>query len=162
MQVQLASLRFIINKTLLRPEKADLFARQGADILAYSREEAHQVQVFVPDFLCGKYADHSWFPSDTPEKGQAVGACFQGPANPATALGAIPGVIKEIEEKSGGTITKWAALGLCWGGKVSVFFSKTRTEIAKSAYNWLGRDSQLRFKYTFRRRCFRPSGNGRP
>ena len=122
MQVQLDSLRLISNKTLLCLKKTNVFLLQGADILAYGSEETHQYQVFVPDFLRGKYADHSWFPPDTPEKGQAMGAYFQGPANPATALGAIPSVVQEIEEKSGGTITKWAALGLCWGGKVSRFF----------------------------------------
>ena len=96
-----------------------------------------------------------------------MGAYFQGPANPATALGAIPSVIKEIEEKSGGTITKWAAVGLCWGGKVSALFSTFKDlycsprQIGLLA-GCIGRDSQLWFKYTFRRCCVRPSSNGRP
>jgi len=50
-----------------------------------------------------------------------MGAYFQGPANPRTAIGEIPGVIKELTQKSNGTITQWAALGLCWGGKVWSF-----------------------------------------
>ena len=166
MQVQLDSLRFISKQTLSRPQRANLFPLQGADILAYGSEENHQYQVFVPDFMRGNYADHSWFPPDTPEKGQAMGAFFQGPANPATALGAIPGILKEIEEKSGGTITKWAALGLCWGGKVSAFFSTFKDPYCSprhigSLADCIGCDSQLWSRYTFRRCGFRPPGNGR-
>lgn len=47
-----------------------------------------------------------------------MGDYFQGPANPGKALEAIPGAIKEIEDDHGGTIKKWAVLGLCWGGKL--------------------------------------------
>ena len=47
-----------------------------------------------------------------------MGEYFQGPANPAKALEAIPNTIKEIEDEANGTIKKWAAVGLCWGGKV--------------------------------------------
>lgn len=86
--------------------------------MAYGGENKYQV--FVPDFLKGQYADHTWFPVDTPEKGAAMQAYFQGPANPATALGAIPGILRELESKSNGTIKKWGAVGLCWGGKVSL------------------------------------------
>lgn len=72
----------------------------------------------MPDFLNGEYAEHSWFPANTPEKQKALGAYFQGPGNFGKAHDLIPGIIKEIEGEADGKITKWAALGLCWGGKV--------------------------------------------
>ena len=49
-----------------------------------------------------------------------MGEYFQGPANPAKAVEAIAGTIKDIETESNGAIKKWAVLGLCWGGKVCV------------------------------------------
>ena len=66
----------------------------------------------------GNPADHSWYPPDTKEKGEKLGAFFQGPAAPPKTAARIPGIIKEITEKTGGKITKWASLGMCWGGKV--------------------------------------------
>lgn len=30
----------------------------------------------------------------------------------------VPKIVKGIEEKTGGTIKKWGALGMCWGGKI--------------------------------------------
>lgn len=68
----------------------------------------------------GQYAEHSWFPPDTAEKGAAIGAFFSGPANPDKALEAIPAIVKEVESRNKGNIVKWGALGLCWGGKVSL------------------------------------------
>lgn len=94
------------------------FSIQGADLLAYGGESSHQYQVFVPDFLQGQYASHTWFPADTEEKQQAIGAYFGGHANFGKAKDKIPAVIKNIEQETKGTITKWAAVGLCWGGKV--------------------------------------------
>jgi hypothetical protein len=90
---------------------------QGSDLLAYGNDK-EQYQVFVPDFLLGQYADHTWFPPDTAEKGQAMGAFFQGPANPVTTVQKIPGLVKTISESSSGSIESWAILGKCWGGKV--------------------------------------------
>ena len=59
-----------------------------------------------------------------------MGAYFQGPANPARALGEIPGMIEEATSKSNGIITKWAALGLCWGGKIVTLNSGTSSPFA--------------------------------
>lgn len=92
---------------------------QGADILAHSDKE-HQYQVFVPDFFFGKPADQSWYPPDTKEKGEKLGAFFQGPGAPPKTAEKIPKIVKEITEKTGGDITTWGALGLCWGGKVTL------------------------------------------
>ncbi|KAG9666328.1 alpha/beta-hydrolase, partial [Aureobasidium melanogenum] len=93
---------------------------QGSDMLAYGNHK-EQYQVFVPDFLLGQYADHAWFPPDTAEKGQAMGAFFQGPANPVTTVQKIPGLVKTIGESSSGSIESWAILGKCWGGKIVSF-----------------------------------------
>ncbi|KAF6220729.1 hypothetical protein HO133_003162 [Letharia lupina] len=100
---------------------------QGADLLAYGGESSHQYQVFVPDFLRGQYASHTWFPPDTEEKQKAIGAYFGGHANFGTAKEKIPAVIKEIEQETKGTITKWAAVGLCWGGKVATLAAGSDT-----------------------------------
>lgn len=97
---------------------------QGADILAHS-DESHQYQVFIPDFLEGSYAEHSWLPPDTKEKGEKLGAFFQGPAAPPKTASRIPNVVKLITEKTGGTIQTWGALGMCWGGKVGVVLAET-------------------------------------
>ena len=90
---------------------------QGADILAHS-DSSHQYQVFIPDFFIGKPAEHAWYPPDTKEKGEKLGAFFKGPAAPPKTAEKIPSVVKEITEKTGGTINTWGALGMCWGGKV--------------------------------------------
>lgn len=90
---------------------------QGADILAHS-DESHQYQVFIPDFLLGSYAEHSWLPPDTKEKGEKLAAFFQGPAAPPKTANRIPNVVQLITKEMGGTIQTWGALGMCWGGKV--------------------------------------------
>ena len=100
---------------------------QGADLLAYGGESSHQYQVFVPDFLQGQYANAAWFPPDTEEKQQALGAYFGGHANFGKAKEKIPAVIKDIEQETKGTITKWAVVGLCWGGKVRQILYSTKS-----------------------------------
>lgn len=103
---------------------------QGADILAYGGHSAHQYAVYYPDFLRGQYAHHEWFTASTSENQKAMGEYFQGPANPARALEAIPATIKDIENEGDGTIKKWAVLGLCWGGKVATIAAGTSTTFA--------------------------------
>ena len=76
----------------------------------------------MPDFFFGKKADHAWLPPDTKEKGEKLGNFIQTTANPPTTAAKIPGIIDEITKKSGGTIKKWGALGMCWGGKVLLSF----------------------------------------
>ncbi|THV70396.1 alpha/beta-hydrolase [Aureobasidium pullulans] len=93
---------------------------QGADLLAYGNKD-EQYQVYVPDFLLGQYADHTWFPPDTAEKGQAMGEFFQGPANPITTVQKIPALVQTITASSSGSIESWAILGKCWGGKIVSF-----------------------------------------
>ena len=92
--------------------------KQGADILAHGADSSHNYQVFVPDLLQGHHANPAWFPSDTEEKKQAIAAYFGGDGNAAKAKEKIPAILEEIERETKESITKWAAVGLCWGGKV--------------------------------------------
>ena len=71
----------------------------------------------MPDFFRGNPASLSWVPRDTPEEEKFWGF-LKGPAAPPKTIAQIPGVVKEITEKTGSKITKWAILGVCWGGKV--------------------------------------------
>ncbi|KAL9104873.1 MAG: hypothetical protein Q9187_008854, partial [Circinaria calcarea] len=73
---------------------------------------------FIPDFFFGKSADLSWYPPDNQEKWEKLGAFFQAAAAPPKNAEKVPGIVKEITEKTGGIIQKWGALGMCWGGKI--------------------------------------------
>lgn len=90
---------------------------QGADILAHADDEHHQYQVYIPDFFEGKPADHSWYPPDTKEKGEKLGAFFQGPAAPPKNAEKVPELVTAIKKYSP-KIEKLGVLGMCWGGKV--------------------------------------------
>lgn len=92
--------------------------KQGADILAHAKSD-RPIQVFMPDWFDGKPASTGIFPPDTPEKKKQLDAFFSGPAKPTTTLEKIPGVLKALNEKVPG-IEKWAILGHCWGGKVTI------------------------------------------
>lgn len=89
---------------------------QGADILANS-DKTRSYEVFVPDFFDGKPADISWYPPDTPEKGEKLGAFFETTAAPPKT---IPRVAKCVEElqKANPRIQSWGIIGFCWGGKI--------------------------------------------
>jgi len=86
-------------------------------LLAYGNEQ-NQYQVYIPDFLLGRYAQHDWFPADTTEKGQAMNVFFQGPADPVATVLKVPSIVKSITEQSSEAIEHWAIVGMCWGGKV--------------------------------------------
>ena len=73
----------------------------------------------MPDFFDGEPADQSWYPPDNKEKGEKLSQFFATKAAPDKNLPRISKVIKEITDKSGGTIKNWGAIGMCWGGKVS-------------------------------------------
>lgn len=72
----------------------------------------------MPYFLKGEVADHSWVPPDTDEKMKAFSAFIEGPASILDAAGVIPAILEDVMEKCGGKISRWAALGFCWGYKV--------------------------------------------
>ena len=92
---------------------------QGADILAHADDEHHQYQVYMPDFFEGKPADLSWYPPDTKEKGEKMGAFFQGPAAPPKTAEKLPHLVAAIKEYSP-KIEKFGVIGYCWGGKVCI------------------------------------------
>ena len=71
----------------------------------------------MPDLLRGQVAEPSWFPPDTDEKRQKMGALFEGPANIPKTAKKVPSVVRAIAEQVPG-IQKWAVVGFCWGGKV--------------------------------------------
>ncbi|MDI1485428.1 MAG: hypothetical protein OHK93_000566 [Ramalina farinacea] len=91
---------------------------QGADILAHADDGSHQYRVFVPDFFYGKPMDHANYPPDTPEKQKKLGDFFAGPAAPKPTAEKVPALVKDILGLAEGKgVTKWGALGQCWGGK---------------------------------------------
>ena len=87
----------------------------------------------MPDFFKGKYAEHSWLPPDTKEKEEALGNFFKSPANPPENAKKVPDIVKEITKKTGGTITKWGVLGMCWGGKIVSLTSQSGTPFSAAA-----------------------------
>ena len=48
-----------------------------------------------------------------------MGAYFQGAGNPGPAIGNLYAIVKELGMKQSEPDTKYAALGFCWGAKVS-------------------------------------------
>lgn len=91
-------------------------ALQGADILAFSGT-TNQYKVFIPDWFEGQPADISWYPPDTKEKGEKLGAFFQGRGAPHKTAEKLPGYVKDVE-KQYSDIKKWGIVGFCWGGKI--------------------------------------------
>ena len=65
----------------------------------------------------GQFLPLSVIPPDTPEKQKQMGAFMGG-------VGAVPASVERAEnfiktlQAEYSHITKWAILGLCWGGKV--------------------------------------------
>lgn len=90
---------------------------QGADILA-TKDRQTQRRVYMPDLFEGEPADISWYPADTPEKGELLGKFFQTKADLPDAVSKVDRVMKELKSLSP-HITDWAVVGYCWGGKVS-------------------------------------------
>jgi len=90
---------------------------QGADILAHSDKE-HQYQVYMPDFFEGEPADIAWYPPDTSDKEEKLGAFFKNKAGPPLHLPKIKEIIKEAGEHNP-NITTWGIMGYCWGGKIA-------------------------------------------
>jgi len=104
---------------------------QGADILAHSDSEK-QYQVFMPDFFEGKPADISWYPPQTDEQKEKLGAFFQNQAAPDKTVPRVPKVIKEIQSKHP-EIKEWGVVGYCWGGKIVNLVSQNGTPFKSAA-----------------------------
>lgn len=105
---------------------------QGADILAYSDKEK-KYRVYMPDFFEEKPADISWYPPDTDDKKQKMGAFFSGPAAPPKTVQRIPRVVNEIQDKEGAGSSGWGIVGYCWGGKIVNLSSTSGTPFKTGA-----------------------------
>ena len=93
----------------------------------------------MPDFFEGEPADHSWYPPDNKEKGEKLGQFFKTKAAADKNVPRISKVVKEITEKSGGTIKNWGAIGMCWGGKVGRFSSSAIGNSCTCTNSWKSR-----------------------
>ncbi|KAI9927463.1 hypothetical protein MW887_003077 [Aspergillus wentii] len=107
---------------------------QGADLLAARLNAV----VLVPDFFKGEAAKHEWLPADTEEKQKLLMGFVSTAASIPNNVGVLLEAIKEYQTKFP-TVKKWGALGLCWGGKVTVLSSGPNTPFAVSAQVHPGR-----------------------
>ncbi|KAK3695033.1 Alpha/Beta hydrolase protein [Podospora appendiculata] len=88
---------------------------QGADILATSTD--HQpYKVLMPDWFAGSPCPIEWYPPNTDDKKQKLGAFF-GKNPPPGVAARLPGYVASLRAKYP-SITSWGILGFCWGGKV--------------------------------------------
>lgn len=74
----------------------------------------------MPDFFEGSPADISWYPPQTDEHKKKLGDFFSNQAAPPKTLPRVPKIVEELGKSRG--IEKWAVVGFCWGGKVSLRF----------------------------------------
>ncbi|KAJ9155391.1 Carboxymethylenebutenolidase [Pleurostoma richardsiae] len=88
---------------------------QGADILANSDDHQKYLTI-MPDAFDGEPLPIEWYPPNTPEKQEKVGAFFQKNSPPSFAA-KVPGIIKAAQEKYP-SVRSWGIIGYCWGGKV--------------------------------------------
>lgn len=87
---------------------------QGADLLATRLNSL----VLVPDFFEGNYAHPEWFPTDTEEKKKALTSFVSNETSIPKNVDTLLEITKQYNTLFP-SVSKWAALGLCWGGKVS-------------------------------------------
>ncbi|KHN94275.1 Dienelactone hydrolase family [Metarhizium album ARSEF 1941] len=97
---------------------------QGADILAHSDSE-HKYKVLIPDWFKGNPAAIEWYPPDTPEKEEKLGAFFGKFPPPATAA-AVPAYVQAVKRQNA-SLTKFGIVGYCWGGKVATLATKAES-----------------------------------
>jgi len=103
---------------------------QGADILSTS-DSHNQYRVFMPDWFEGNPAHISWYPPDTKEKGEQLGAFFQNQGAPPKTAAKVPDMVKAIE-KQYPDIESWGIVGFCWGGKI-VSLTTSKDSVFKAA-----------------------------
>ncbi|CZT47240.1 related to hydrolase related to dienelactone hydrolase [Rhynchosporium secalis] len=99
---------------------------QGADALA----AALNMLVFVPDFLRGDYAKGEWYTNPTPETDKLRGELFSRVTAFGSYVQSVRKFVEEAEKKW--EVERWAALGLCWGGKVVANASGSGTKFRVS------------------------------
>ncbi|KAF7588376.1 hypothetical protein BBP40_005769 [Aspergillus hancockii] len=107
---------------------------QGADLLA-TRLKA---RVVVPDFFEGIFAQPEWFPTDTEEKKDALARFVANEASIPRNVDTLLEITKQYNTAFP-AVSKWAALGLCWGGKVTVLASGPGTPFVASGQVHPGR-----------------------
>ena len=86
---------------------------QGADILA----RRLNALVLVPDFFQGRPALPEWIPPNTEEKKKAIGKFLTERAALPENVQLLKTAVRESSSRYP-SVTKWGALGLCWGGRV--------------------------------------------
>ncbi|CZT02950.1 hypothetical protein WAI453_012177 [Rhynchosporium graminicola] len=99
---------------------------QGADALA----AALNMLVFVPDFLRGDHAKGEWYSNPTPETDKLRGELFSRVTAFESYVQSVRKFVEEAEKKW--EVERWAALGLCWGGKVVANASGSGTKFRVS------------------------------
>lgn len=72
----------------------------------------------MPNLLFGKSISSKDYPPQTDEQKAKLSEFFTTIASPSNTAARMPGIVKDISERTGGTIKKWGVLGMCWGGKV--------------------------------------------
>lgn len=97
---------------------------QGADILAFS--DAHQkYKIYMPDWFEGKPCPIEWYPPDNEEKQKGLSNFFATFPAPKVA-GKVPAYVDAVKQHNS-TVTKFALIGYCWGGKVVALTTKADT-----------------------------------
>ncbi|KAE8350157.1 ketopantoate reductase PanE/ApbA C terminal-domain-containing protein [Aspergillus coremiiformis] len=91
---------------------------QGADLLAARLNSL----VLIPDFFEGESANPEWIPADTEEKRSALRRFVSNEASIPRNVDTLLEITKQYNTLFP-SVAKWAALGLCWGGKVAVLTS---------------------------------------
>ena len=79
--------------------------------------------MLVPDFFEGDAAKSEWFPTDTPEKKDALARFRRERADVAAVSGRLLDVRKEVAEKWPAVDAHVGVFGLCFGGELPAFFS---------------------------------------
>ncbi|PYH98114.1 2-dehydropantoate 2-reductase [Aspergillus ellipticus CBS 707.79] len=107
---------------------------QGADLLAARLNAV----VLVPDFFKGAAAQVDWLPPNTDEKVAALTAFMSSSASIPDAVSVLAKAVPEYRARFP-SAKNWGAIGLCWGGKVTVLLSGADTPFAASGQVHPGR-----------------------
>lgn len=108
---------------------------QGADLLANSELQS---LVVIPDLFGGEYMKKEWYAEKTEQNQKHIKDFLSTKANIETAVQRLVGKDNGAqEEEEGGllasikerypSVTKWAVIGYCWGGKIAALVSGTGT-----------------------------------
>lgn len=108
---------------------------QGADILANSELQSI---VVIPDLFRGEYMKKEWYAEKTEQNQKQIKDFLSTKANIETAVQRLLGKDNGAQEEEGGgllasvqerypSVTKWAVIGYCWGGKIAALVSGTGT-----------------------------------